>query len=527
MSSAPPRVSVLIPNYNNGRQSSVEGRFDLIGELLQSLYDTLHDDPTPLEIIAYDDGSTDDSLATLRSWSQKTWRGGEAFLSLIEAPHCGVLARNANVLVRKSRGSILVRLDGDTQMLTRHWASKLCEIFDQGPKRLGVIGPKQLRPDGRIHAFGDWLLHPKGYHHIAAGMAREAVRRPMEVDHVMGCFYCCKREVFDRLEGYDETILRGQTIDFGLRARLKGYACFAVPHIEYVHRHGLRAARATKADSAEGVRQTLDTFRRKWGFDRIAPDLDAVRERYAGTDLLWNARYFAMPGDGSVQRPAAPKSIEESEWGRYAKDAAFRKHIDFRIAATMQVIGQLKGVERVVVPGCETGLTVHLLAKQGLVCVGTDGDAGRIALARQWTRQQEYPKGGVRFEHQAEARRQPVAAGEADLVLLCDQMEQHENPVGLLGQAWQALGENKWLMIIAQRKVGEPAATDREHRYGLAELCGQMQAAGGWQVLVDPRSDDLSRPMLVVAQRRASVPAAVEDWAGGGGEGDTASATAA
>src|SRR5690606_6747555 len=128
---------------------------------------------------------------------------GGRFCRLIEAEHCGVLARNANILSRAARGEYFARLDGDTICLTPQWVTKLCAVFDNAPPRLGVVGPKQLRLDGRIHAFGDWLLHPNGYTHIAAGMERHAVQTPMEVDHVMGCFYCHKREVYDDLDGYD------------------------------------------------------------------------------------------------------------------------------------------------------------------------------------------------------------------------------------------------------------------------------------------------------------------------------------
>ena len=202
-----PRVSILIPNYNNGRQSSVTGQDDLIADLLASLERTVGDDPTPLEIIAYDDGSTDDSLATLRQWSKKSLHG-RPFLQLIEAEHCGVLSKSANLLSRRARGDILVRLDGDVVCLTERWVSKLCAIFDDGAGRLGIVGPKQLGPDGRIIAYGDWVLHPSGYVHIGQDLPRDAVRYPMEVDHVMGCFYCCKKQVFEELDGYDEQILR-------------------------------------------------------------------------------------------------------------------------------------------------------------------------------------------------------------------------------------------------------------------------------------------------------------------------------
>ena len=165
-----PRLSILIPNFNNGVTSSKDGQTDLIGDLLQSLWDTLQDDPTPLEILAFDDGSTDDSLATLRAWSEKTWRNGEPFLTLMEAEHCGVLSITANKLVRASKGELLARLDGDIVIHTPNWAQALCKVFDDGPKDLAVVGPKQLSPDGRVHSMGDFILHPKGYHHLCAGL---------------------------------------------------------------------------------------------------------------------------------------------------------------------------------------------------------------------------------------------------------------------------------------------------------------------------------------------------------------------
>jgi len=49
MSDPAPRVSILIPNYNNGTASSRDGKTDLIADLLQSLHDSLQDDPTPIE----------------------------------------------------------------------------------------------------------------------------------------------------------------------------------------------------------------------------------------------------------------------------------------------------------------------------------------------------------------------------------------------------------------------------------------------------------------------------------------------
>ena len=503
MSYPAPRVSILIPNYNNGKASSSDGQTDLIADLLQSLHDTLHDDPTPLEIIAYDDGSTDDSLETLRLWSKKTWRDGQPFLKLIEAEHCGILSVGANRLVRESSGEFLARLDGDTQMLTRHWATLLCQTFDQGPPRLGMVGPKQLRPDGRIHAYGDWLLHPKGYHHILAGAKRETATHAMEVDHVMGCFYCCKREVYDEVGGYDENILRGQTIDFGLTARLKGWQCFAVPHIEYVHRHGQRKARATTADTQQGVEKTLDVFQNKWGFDRIAPDLDVVREKYTATPLLWNAEVFGTPlpcvQPEGLDVPAM--DIQQSEWTRYGTDGAFKTRTDLNVAVALQVISQVNEPGKIAIVGSGAGLTTHLIAGQGHACIGTDPDPAKVKLANQCVAGQSYAADRPEFYFQNDPNSLPLSDGQAGMLFLIDQIEKHHNPVGLLREAHRAL-RNDGVLVVVTPKLNQTGLDTPTHRcYHAHELLAQMGAIKGWQPLNDPRQGEAKLPLVAVFKR--------------------------
>jgi SAM-dependent methyltransferase/GT2 family glycosyltransferase len=513
MSPSAPRVSVLIPNYNNGKASSCDGRTDLIADLLQSLHDTLHDDPTPVEIIVYDDGSTDDGLQTLRDWADRTWRGGEPFLTLIEEKHCGILSVGANRLVRASKGEFLARLDGDTQMLTRHWASVLCRTFEQGPPRLGMVGPKQLRPDGKVHAFGDWLLHPKGYHHIEAGADRDAITQAIEVDHVMGCFYCCKRAVYDEVGGYDESILRGQTIDFGLTARLRGWSCWAIPQIEYIHRHGLRGARQTKADTQEGVQTTLDTFRKKWGFCRLSPDLDVIRRKFNGTPLLWNAQVFGIPPEpaevGNQDTPAL--SIEQSEWSRYGKEPAYKQATDLRIAVALQIIRQFRQTGKVAVLGCGAGLTTHLLAGQGVTCLSIDTDPAKITLANQCITNQAYPGDRPVFAHQSEPGLLPLTDGSASLALCFDLIESHPNPVALLREIHRVL-TNEGLMVIVTRRPNQARSLrEAERCYRATELLAQLNAVGGWQLMSDPRQGEPAHPLILIARRIAQSGADVAE----------------
>jgi len=505
-----PRVSILIPNYNNGKESSCTKQDDLITELLESLEQTLSEDPTPFEIIAYDDGSTDDSLQTLRDWSQKKLPNGQPFLKLIEDEHCGVLARTANIMSRMAKGDILARLDGDIVCLTKNWVSELARIFDEADERLGVIGPKQLKPTGQIHSYGDFVLHPNGYIHIGCNFPREAVKQPLEVDHVMGCFYCCRKAVFDDLGGYDEDFLRGQTIDFGMRARLAGWKCFAVPSIEFIHQHTKRENRSTKADSKEGVEKTLKIFESKWGFNRLAPDLDVVKQKYAGTPLLWNPYVF---GDKAGQKAAPTEitSLEASQWVRFTKEEAIRNKVNLRVTVALDIVRQTSQPGRVAVIGANDGLVPHILATRGLTCVAVDEREPYLNFARQVVATQQYPAGRPHFLYQSNPLQIPLEDNSVDLVLIDSMLERHPNPVALLNEAWRVLAPDRYLGIVSQRgPVGGYDPSDSRQfdhlmtdgrRYLWLELINQIHAVGGWQMAIDIKSDDRSRDLVVIAQR--------------------------
>ncbi len=470
-----PALSILIPNYNNGCESSRTGR-DYLENLFQSLFLTLHDDPTPIEIIVADDGSTDDSLATCRRWAGTSWRGGEPFCRLIELPHSGVLSGVANRLTRVARGALCCRLDGDVAVLTPRWAAALGRIFRNASPRLGVVGGKQLSADGLIHSAGDWVLHPRGYHHVAQGAPRDGVTRAREVDHVMGCFYCHRRSIWEELGGYDETLLRGQTVDFGLRARLAGWTAICAPSIEFIHYNGERAERATEADSESGRRESLERFRDKWGFDRLAPDLELVAERYAGTPLLWNARVFGP--HGLWPPPASgPATVEESEWSRFASDEQFRGDVLRRTAAVSELARRLGPRGRVCHVHSRGGMICHMLATSGVSCIGIDSDPRAVELARAICARQSYPAGAPRFAVQADPRRLPLEDAEVDTVLLFDLVEHHPNPVGLYREARRVAGPGGAVVVVTEPRAGPlDPGEDTSHRYRPHELLQQLHA---------------------------------------------------
>jgi GT2 family glycosyltransferase len=489
-----PRVSILIPNFNNGRASSKDGTTDLIGDLLVSIERTLRDDPTPFELFAHDDESTDDSIQTLRQWSRKTWPDGRPFLTLIESPHEGFISRANNRVYRQTRGEYLVRLDGDITIETPNWVSRICRTFDDGPPDLGILAPKQLDPRGHVHAFGDMILSPLGYHHVAAGLPRyhESVSRTIEVDHAMGCFYCCRRSMYDEIGGYDEKCLRGETEDLTMMARHAGWRCWAVPDVEFVHRHSLRGRRQSQYDDGQRIRDDLNYFEQKWGFSRLAPDLDVVRRRHRGTLLVGNATAFG---------PRTTSSPSNDEWNLHrAGDADACRRANTAAALASQLAQQAGVGGRILLADASTA-AAHLAA--------TRSDVAAVCFDEDDATQTDATP-GVTVVRSLDNGRRSLAVEDAScaVVVLWHTLGQSENPAGLLADAARALVDGGLLLIAEPTTPGESKFNSTGHGFAPTNLNIHLAASAFWQSLNPPTAAVPPMPMHAVMRRVARPTAA-------------------
>lgn len=490
-----PRVSIIVPNFDNGRSSSMDGATDLLGDLLASLATTLAEDPTPLEILVADDGSTDDSLETARAWSRKRRPDGSPFLRLIEREHCGVLSSVLNALMAETRGELIFRLDGDVVMHTPRWVERLVRRFDEGGEDLGVVGAVQLLPSGLVHCYGDVVAHPRGFHHLMQGARPEEVREPVEVDDVMGCFHCMRRATWEDVGPYDETILRGQTNDHCLRARSRSWRLVQVPDVRFTHRHALRRRRANVADRDESIEAALARFRAKWGFDRLAPDLRRVRERWGGTPLCWNRRVWSK-----AEAPCAtePPPLEASPWGRAASDPAAQQALAADVAWSDGVLAATGANGLVACVALDAGLRAHCLARRGRSVVAIERDPGLARLgATAGDRPAPTGTSGSCLTLGPDDRF-PLNDGIAGAVVLLGAMERFWNPVGLLEEAFRVLAPKGLLLIrsAARPTIADPAdlaprddAPDAPHRFRAHELNMLLRHVGLFDpmTLADPR----------------------------------------
>jgi succinoglycan biosynthesis protein ExoA len=198
-------VSVVIPCRNEARS---------IGALLDALAgQTL----LPTEILIVDDGSTDASAEVIANWQRH--HPGVA-LRVIPGPARGPgPAMNAGIAATAS--DIVVRLDGHSVPARDYIESSVRAL---GASRVGVVGGVwRVQPGAETviaRAIAVVVSHPLG-----SGGARyrhaEAPRPESESVETVP-FGAFRRELWDRLGGYDESLEANQDFDFNYRARIAG-----------------------------------------------------------------------------------------------------------------------------------------------------------------------------------------------------------------------------------------------------------------------------------------------------------------
>ncbi|MFZ4749175.1 MAG: glycosyltransferase [Phycisphaerales bacterium] len=488
-----PRATVIIPNYNNGRASSRDGQRDFLGELLASLERTLAHDPTDLEIVIADDGSTDDSLATARAWAARRWaegtpRAGRPMVRLIELPHSGVLSKVLNAIHAATEGEFVCRLDGDVVIDTPDWVAACVALLDSDA-RVGVVTGLQKLPDGRVHALGDAILSPLGYHHLGQGLPESALPEVVEVEHAMGCFHASRRAAIAEVGGYDESVLRGQTEELAMRLNLAGWKALATTRVVFRHFHAERHWRPNTADTGEGLQRSLGRFREKWGCDRLAPDLAEVWRRWKDTPLVARAR---LSGPRAWDPAATGDLPAGAEWERFPNNPALQALIGAELAA-LRV-----GEGPIAILGARSGLSAFLRARDGVEVTAVEEHRPSVAKLEEMSKSHrdtaKYLTSVAVDDLSSTARN-----GQAfKIVALLDSAERYWNPVGLLREARRLLAAEGLLVVRSRARAARyESRGEALHLFAAHELLQIVRHVGGFTPLGPPTLDGTGRWQLL------------------------------
>lgn len=161
-----------------------------------------------LEVLVIDGSSEDGTRELLDRYAREY-----AIISVLDNPKC-VTPAALNIGIKAARGAIVMRMDAHAEYergyisqcveaLGKYQADNVGGIIRTLPRKESLVGRSIVK--ALSNPFG------VGNSHFRLGWARE----PMIVDTVP--FFCVRRQVFQELGGFNETLVRGEDIEFNHR----------------------------------------------------------------------------------------------------------------------------------------------------------------------------------------------------------------------------------------------------------------------------------------------------------------------
>ena len=217
MSSTNPYFSFLFPAYNAQ---------DTLARALDSVVAQACDD---WELIAIDDGSTDNTLAILEEYAKRDER-----ISVVAQANAGVAAARAHAQ-ELATGDYLVQFDAD-DMLDAQWSTVMvaaigahseCDFFS-------CNGLMQWRNEcGEVIKSQPYLTSPRFLSEVSL-----ALKDIMQEPYILGGGSAISRALVEKTGGFLPGP-RAEDFDFWLRAFLSGSQHFYTPEFLYYYSKGL------------------------------------------------------------------------------------------------------------------------------------------------------------------------------------------------------------------------------------------------------------------------------------------------
>ena len=252
------KLSIVIPTYN--AHEWIQGCIDSI---------TLHHPSSDYEIIVVDDTSSDDTIAIVRQQFPT--------VRLFANEKNVGFGKTVNVGLKEASGEYVLVLNNDTWM--HEGALDAMIAFLDTHADTGIVGPKVLSGDGSLqqqcrrriptpaaallYFTGIAKLFPKNPKVAGYLMTAADENQTTEVDAVSGACLMVRREVIDRIHGFDpEYYLYGEDMDFCWRAKLAGWNVIYHPDAVITHFGGQGGTGKKK------LYATIEWHRAMWIFYR-------------------------------------------------------------------------------------------------------------------------------------------------------------------------------------------------------------------------------------------------------------------
>ncbi|TMA61814.1 MAG: glycosyltransferase, partial [Deltaproteobacteria bacterium] len=241
-----PSVSIIIPVFNQKLHT-----FNCLKSVLENTAGARY------EAIVVDDASTDDTAAMLSQIDNLKIVRNRVNAGFLNACHIGA---------RHAAGRYLVFLNNDTQV-RRGWLAALTDVMENDAN-VGLVGAKLVYPDGRLQEAGGIIWNDASGCNYGRGDDPEKSEYCFlrEVDYCSGACIMVRRELWERLDGFDTRYAPAyyEDTDLAFALRQAGYKVMYQPAAEVIHHEGVSNGTAV----SEGVKKfqaiNREKFRDKW-----------------------------------------------------------------------------------------------------------------------------------------------------------------------------------------------------------------------------------------------------------------------
>jgi glycosyltransferase involved in cell wall biosynthesis len=270
-----PSISVVLPVRNEAGHIA-----ECLDSLLQDSYPRER-----LEILVVDGDSDDATTHVVEEYCKRY-----SCVQLLRNPS-RVVPHAMNIGIRAACGELIVRVDAHAHY-GENYLSRLISWMERLPADNvgGVVVTRPASSAAQARAVAVILSHAFGVGNSLFRLA--TMGAPIEVDTVP--FGCYRREIFERLGGYDEALIRNQDDEFNGRLKNAGGRIFLVPEIriDYVARESL--AKLAVMLYQYGYFKPLVAIKlgRPATWRQLAPPL------FAATSLGLPLLYWMLPGVG-------------------------------------------------------------------------------------------------------------------------------------------------------------------------------------------------------------------------------------
>lgn len=280
---AKPHVSIVIP---------VHGKLPYTLACLRSL--ARHGAQVGFEVIVVDDASPDESAIMLAQIEGLRLLSNERNLGFVDSCNEGAAA---------AKGQFLLFLNNDTQV-TPGWLDALLACFAERPD-CGIAGPRLVYPDGRLQEAGGLVFADGSCWNTGRFEARNtpAYQYRRRTDYVTGAAMLLRREVFDRVGGFDTRYRPAyyEDTDLAFAVRQLGLSVYYEPASTVIHFEGITSG----TDLANGTKRhqvtNQATFAAKWRTQLAAQPPPGTPLQRA---VHWHARGRVLVVDGTMPDPA-------------------------------------------------------------------------------------------------------------------------------------------------------------------------------------------------------------------------------